>query len=139
MNKYLILGLLFSQISFASNKKIVEAFYETAFKKHQPAKAMELYVGTQYIQHNPFVQNGQKPFIEYFSKYFSQNPNATTDIKRIIAENDLVVVHAHSRRNSKDLGRAAIDIFRLENGKIVEHWDSVQSVPEKAQNTNGMF
>jgi len=60
-------------------------------------------------------------------------------IKRLIAEGELVVVHAHSRVNSKDRGYAAIDIFRLENGKIVEHWDAVQAVPEKSANSNGMF
>lgn len=125
--------------AFADNKKLVRDFYETAFVKHQPEEAMKLFVGDKYIQHNPHVKNGKEPFIEYFSVFFKKNPKATTDIKRMIAEGDLVAVHAHSKANAKDLGYAAIDIFRIENGKIVEHWDAVQNVPAKSANSNTMF
>ena len=133
------LAFLISHSAFADNKSIVRAFYETAFIKHLPAEAMKQYVGKQYIQHNPHVSNGAEPFIAYFTQFYKDHPGATTEIKRMGAEGDLVVVHAHSRADKKDRGYAAIDIFRLENEKIVEHWDSVQAVPEKSANSNTMF
>jgi predicted SnoaL-like aldol condensation-catalyzing enzyme len=143
-NPTLVLGafalLVFATTpALADNKKVVQDFYQTAFVKHQPAEAMKNFVGDRYIQHNPHVKNGPQPFIDYFTEFYKKNPKATTEIKRMVAENDLVVVHAHSIANPKDRGYAAIDIFRLENGKIVEHWDTVQSVPAKSANENGMF
>ncbi len=138
--KILILSfILITSFAHADNKQVVRSFYETAFIKHKPADAMKNFVGSQYIQHNPHVQNGPEPFISYFTEFFKKNPNATTEIKRMIAEDNYVVVHAHSKANPNDRGYAAIDIFRLENGKIVEHWDSVQPVPEKSANSNTMF
>lgn len=100
---------------------------------------MNLYAGEKYIQHNPFAGDGKKPFIDFFKKYYAKKPKAFVEIKRMIAEGDLVVVHTHSKQNKKDRGAAVVDIFRLEQGKIVEHWDVVQPVPEKAANTNTMF
>lgn len=135
----LVSTLLFSFPSFADNKQVVRDFYETAFVKHLPAQAMKNYVGGQYIQHNPYVKDGAEPFISYFTEFYKKNPKASTEIKRMIAEDSLVVVHAHSRASPKDKGYAAIDIFRLDNGKIVEHWDSVQPVPENSANLNTMF
>lgn len=135
----LLLGLCFSSLALANNKQVVRDFYTTAFVKHLPAEAMKRYVGDQYIQHNPHVENGSKPFIDYFTEFYKTIPTAKTEIKRMISEGNLVVVHAHSRANADDRGYAAIDIFRLENGKIVEHWDAVQSVPEKSANANTMF
>lgn len=122
-----------------SNKAIVEEFYDLAFNKHKPDEAMKLYVGDRYIQHNPFVADGKKPFIEYFSGFFPKNPDSSATTKRVIAEGNLVVLHVHSMLNKKDRGRAVIDIFRLENGKIVEHWDVAQPIPEKSANENTMF
>jgi predicted SnoaL-like aldol condensation-catalyzing enzyme len=135
------LGLLmaFPSIARADNKQIVRDFYETAFIKKQPALAMKRYVGNRYVQHNPYVKDGPDPFISYFIQFYKDNPKASTEIKRMIAEGNFVVVHAHSKANSKDLGYAAIDIFLVENGKIVEHWDVVQKVPEQSANANTMF
>lgn len=128
-----------SNLLVSDNKKVVQDFYEIAFVKHMPAEAMKKFVGDRYIQHNPRVKDGPESFITYFTDYYQRNPSATTEVKRVIAEGDLVVVHAHSRASAPDRGYAAIDIFRLENGKIVEHWDSVQTVPDKSSNSNGMF
>lgn len=140
MRHFLIaITFLLSFSASADNKKIVRDFYETAFVKHLPGKAMNDYVGSHYTQHNPHVKDGPEPFIAYFTEFYKRNPSATTEIKHMIAEEDLVVVHAHSRANAKDLGYAAIDIFRIENGKIVEHWDAVQPVAEKSANSNTMF
>lgn len=122
-----------------NNKKTAQAFYELAFNQHKPAEAMKLYVGEKYIQHNPFAGDGKAPFIDFFKDYYSKHPHAFVEIKRIIADGDLVVIHAHSRQKKKDRGSAVIDIFRLESGKIIEHWDVMQPIPDKSANNNSMF
>ena len=99
-NSLLTLTLLVSLSALADNKQVVKDFYETAFVKQQPAEAMKKYVGPRYIQHNPHVADGPEPFISYFTQHFKANPKATTQIKRMVAEGDLVVVHAHSRANA---------------------------------------
>ncbi len=140
----LILSTLTSFSSYAGdlevkNKKVVVDFYELAFNKHKPTEAAKKYIGNKYIQHNPFVPNGAPAFYNYFEQHFKENPESQALIKRVIAEGDLVVLHINSKQNKKDLGRAVIDIFRVEDGKIVEHWDVIQAVPEKTANGNTMF
>ena len=129
----------FSDSTSATNKKTVIAFYEMAFNKHMPAEAMKQFGGDTYTQHNPFVTDGKKPFIDYFIKFQKEHPTAGTEIKRVLSDGNLVSVHAHSKVEPRDLGRAVMDIFRLEHGKIIEHWDVAQPVPEKSANTNTMF
>lgn len=121
------------------NKKIVTDFYEGVFLKHKVKEYSDRYIGAQYIQHNPHVPNGKAPFVDYFTGYFKENPEAQNVIKRVIADKDLVVLHVHSKQNKADRGVAIVDIFRLENGKIVEHWDVQQAIPEQSANTNTMF
>jgi predicted SnoaL-like aldol condensation-catalyzing enzyme len=122
-----------------ANKDTVTNFYKVAFNDHKPAAAIEKYVGGSYIQHNPTVADGSLPFIDFVNGFVAKNPHLHVDIKRIIAEGDLVVTHVHITTSETDRGLAAIDIFRLEDGRIVEHWDVVQPVPDKAANENGMF
>lgn len=121
------------------NKKIVTDFYQGVFQKHQVQSYSDQYLVNNYIQHNPYVADGKKPFVDYFVEYFKKNPKATSEIKRIAADGNLVWVHVHSKEHEKDLGTAVIDIFRLEKGKIVEHWDVIQNVPEQSANQNTMF
>lgn len=121
------------------NKKIVTDFYEGVFLKHQVKEYADRYIGNQYIQHNPYVPDGKAPFVNYFTEYFKTNPDAKNEIKRSIAEGDLVVLHVHSTQNKQDRGEAIIDIFRVENGKITEHWDVVQNIPADSANSNTMF
>lgn len=121
------------------NKNIVTDFYEGVFLKHQVQEYSDRYIGNQYIQHNPYVPDGKAPFVNYFTGYFKENPQAKNVIKRAIAEGDLVVLHVHSSQNAQDRGEAIVDIFRVENGKIVEHWDVQQAIPEQSANTNTMF
>lgn len=121
------------------NKETVKAFYETAFTKHKPEEAVATYVGGSYRQHNPNAADGALAFIDFVRDFAKKYPGLHVNIKRMIAEGDLVVTHVHIKTSKEDRGVAAIDIFRLENGKIVEHWDVVQPVPEKSANTNTMF
>ncbi len=122
-----------------ANKKTVTDFYNLAFNNHKPTEAAKKYIGNKYIQHNPHVPNGAAAFYNYFEGHFKKNPQSKAIIHRVIGDGDLVALHLHSKENDADLGRAIVDIFRLENGKIVEHFDVIQDVPEKTANGNSMF
>ncbi|AKP87603.1 MULTISPECIES: nuclear transport factor 2 family protein [Achromobacter] len=122
-----------------SNKDIVLAFFRMMFQDREIDEAVRLYVGKNYIQHNPYMRDGVEPMVDFFPHYFEQHPQATVDIKRVIAEGDLVMIHNLWRESPEDRGQAVVDIFRVENGKIVEHWDVSQEIPENPANKNGMF
>lgn len=132
-------GKSMNKTTSEQNKKIVTDFYELAFNKHKPTEAAKKYIGDKYIQHNPFVPNGAEAFYTYFEDHFKKNPKSKVTIHRALADGDLVALHLHSRLNDKDPGQAIVDIFRVENGKIVEHFDVIQAVPEKTVNGNTMF
>jgi len=122
-----------------NNKKIVRDFYELAFNQHKPTEAAKRYIGSRYIQHNPYVPNGAEAFYSYFEGFFKEHPKSRVEIKRVLADGDLVVLHLHSITDEQDRGRAIVDVFRVEDGKIVEHWDVTQDVPEASANSNSMF
>lgn len=122
-----------------NNKKIVTDFYEGVFLKHQVKAYADQYIGEKYTQHNPHVPDGKAPFVNYFTGHFKENPDAKSVIIRAVAEGDLVFLHVHSTQNAQDRGVAVVDIFRVENGKIVEHWDVQQDVPANTANINTMF
>jgi predicted SnoaL-like aldol condensation-catalyzing enzyme len=121
------------------NKKNVVEFYNAALNEKDFEKASK-YLGATYIQHNPVAADGPeglKGFIAFLRDKF---PNNKSEIKRVLAEGNYVIVHVHAVREPGTRGNAIIDIFRLDdNGKVVEHWDAVQPIPEKAANNNGMF
>lgn len=137
---------LFSSIALASstaknNKEFVIDFYTEVFFKAQPEKLDE-YIGDQYIQHNPMLPDGKEAIRAYVSNYLVPIVKAggtIGEIVRVIAEDDLVVVHVNFAHYPSEKGGAVMDIFRIENGKIVEHWDVVQEIPEGSANDNGMF
>lgn len=123
-----------------ANARIVTAFYDLAFNQHKPTEPARLYIGDRYIQHNPGVPNGAAAFYGYFEGFFRDNPQSRAIIHRVIADGDLVALHVHSQETPSDPGRAIVDIFRVENGKIVEHFDVIQPVPTApTANGNTMF
>ena len=124
-------------MSTAVNKKLVVDFYRTVFIEKRVVEGFERFVAPQYIQHNPLLATGREAAVTFLAPRITRE--SITDIKRVVAEGDLVVLHVHSRANLNDRGRAVIDIFRVADGKIVEHWDVIQPVPEKSVNTNTMF
>ncbi len=122
-----------------ANKKNVVEFYNAVLNEKDFDKASK-YLGATYIQHNPTAPDGPeglKGFVNFLKDKFPQNKS---EIKRVFAEGNYVIVHVHAVREPGTRGNAIIDIFRLDdNGKVVEHWDAVQPIPEKAANNNGMF
>lgn len=103
------------------------------------ADAAPKYVSEGYIQHNPRVPNGLDALQRFVRGLASISPVPNATVKRVVAQGDLVVLHSHVQRNAEDRGTAQVDIFRVQDGKLVEHWDVMQPVPETAANTNSMF
>ena len=124
--------------SLNQNKENAIAFYKMAYEG-KPREAVDLYVGSEYIQHNPLVGNGKEPFIKYFERMASEYPNKSIDFVRSVAEGDLVALHTHQIWPG-NVEYVTMDFFRFDvSGKIVGHWDSMQLIPVNSAHGNTMY
>lgn len=121
-----------------NNKRVVVDYYETAFHG-DPERAVAEHFGDRYVQHNPDAEDGPEAFIGFVRYLRGEYPELRLDIKRVVAEGDLVATHSHLVLRPGEPGRALADWFRLEDGKVVEHWDVIQDVPGASSNPRGMF
>jgi predicted SnoaL-like aldol condensation-catalyzing enzyme len=121
-----------------ANKKAVLEFYEARLNK-KDFEAAAKYFGPKYIQHNPGAPDGIEGFKTFVNFLKEKFPQSHSEIKKVFADGDHVILHVHAVREPGTRGRAIVDIFRLENGKIVEHWDVAQDIPDKMPHNNGMF
>lgn len=125
-------------MNLAQNKKNAVAFYKMSYEGN-PKKAIDEYVGNEYIQHNPDVADGTQGFIDYFERMQLEYPEKSIEFVRCIAEGDLVALHTHQSWPGND-EYVTMDFFRFnEVGEIVEHWDSIQQIPKKRANENTMY
>lgn len=125
-------------MSTEENKKNAIAFYRCAYEGN-PALAIEKYVGSVYIQHNPDVEDGKAGFVNYFNRMQKEYPDKSIKFLRCIAEDDLVALHTQQQWPGEE-EYVTMDFFRFDDqGKIVEHWDAIQKVPEKQAHNNSMF
>lgn len=121
------------------NKQVVLDFYEKAVNQKN-FEAAARHFGPRYIQHNPHAADGVDGFREFVEGHLKkQTPDSKSEIKRVFADGDHVILHVHAVPKPGARGAAIVDIFRLDDGKIVEHWDVIQDIPEKTANPNGMF
>lgn len=129
---------LSSTNSTEKNRKIMEDFADIFYREKNVAKAFEKYVSEDYIQHNPNIEDGPDAAVKALTPKFS-SPFSIFDIKLILVDGNMAIIHLHGRMDQKSRGAAVADIYRLENGKIVEHWDVFQPIPENTINPHPMF
>ena len=121
-----------------TNIRTARAFYDLMFNQRRPREAIARYAGDLYIQHNPVVPDGKDGFIAYFERMAEAYPGKRVHIVRALGQHDLVVLHTRQEWPG-DSDWAGMDIFRFENGRIAEHWDVLQRVPDEAAHANTMF
>ncbi|MFK0173810.1 ester cyclase [Streptomyces sp. NPDC090306] len=119
------------------NKRTVLAFYQAAINDKDHDAASKL-LSHRYLQHNPRIADGPEGFREFVETLKADFPHLRAEVKRIFAEGDHVIAHVYGVRVPGGPGTAIVDIFRLEDGRIAEHWDVMQQIPGEARNQNGM-
>ena len=118
-------------------KELVSDYMNEVWVKRN-VNALEKYISADaFIQHNPHLDNGLEVLKGFLPHLFNNlMPEGIWEVKRIIAEDNMVVVHSLAKPTPAALGMAVVDIFKVENGKIVEHWDVTTDVPETTASGN---
>lgn len=127
------------QVCKLTPKQVVTRFMDEFYIKGEVRHAFETWVDPTYIQHNPYAATGRDAAIAFLEPFMKANPGHKAEIKRILADGNMVMVHTHSRMKPDERGSAVVDIFRVQGCKVMEHWDVLQPVPEKSANSNTMF
>ncbi|MBK9253745.1 MAG: nuclear transport factor 2 family protein [Proteobacteria bacterium] len=122
----------------AANKKLVLAFYEQIIGRKDFDGALK-YMGATYKQHAPYAADGHAGLRAWLAGFKAAFPKHRYEVKRVLAEGDYVMLHLHGMGGPNPHGESVVDIFRVENGKVVEHWDIIQPIPDTADNANSMF
>ena len=122
-----------------SAREVVDQFIDLFYEQKKVRQAFETWVHPDYIQHKPTLPDGREAVVVFLEGLLERFPERIFTVHRVIASDDLVAVHYHSQANPDDPGFAVVDIFRVENCRMVEHWDVVQPVPEQSENDNTMF
>jgi predicted SnoaL-like aldol condensation-catalyzing enzyme len=120
------------------NRDVVLDFYENGVNRRDFAAAFK-HLGARYIQHNPAVADGPEGFREFFTRLSTTYPDFRVEVRRVFIEGDMVAVHVRSFNGPSKNGEAGVDIFRLEDGKIIEHWAVIQPIPHRMPHSNTMF
>jgi predicted SnoaL-like aldol condensation-catalyzing enzyme len=123
-----------------TNKDNTVAFHTKAIFEGDVESAFRMYGGVPYRQHNPLIEDGAEGLRKFVAGMKANRPDAHGEIKRAFADGDYVILHSrwHGLSDSPR-GEAVVDIYRCEGGKVVEHWDVIQPIPETAANNNTMF
>ena len=121
-----------------TNRAIVEHFVDIFYRQKDARQAFMTYVAEDYEQHNPNIPDGRDAAIEFLEPMFSR-PDSRFSVKRILVDGDLAAVHLHGQSNVTEPGGAVVDLFRLKDGLIVEHWDVLQPIPKQSINPHPMF
>ena len=122
----------------ARNKKLVLAFYEKMIGEKDPVAARR-YMGETYVQHSAYAEDGFEGVAAFARQFKAEFPQHRYEVKKVIAEGDMVVLHLHGINGMSPHGEQVVDIFRVKDGKVVEHWDVIQPIPADARNPNGTF
>ena len=126
-------------ISKKPNAQKAIAFLDMVFNQKKVKEGFDKYVGDKYIQHNPIAADGKDAAVEVLSKFMQMVPTWSYTFKNAYVDGDIAIIHSLVKAKPEDRGNAVVDIFRFEKGKVVEHWDVIQPIPEKSANNNTMF
>ncbi|MFM6832359.1 MAG: nuclear transport factor 2 family protein [Novosphingobium sp.] len=132
------LVLLGNAPAIPDNRAIVEDFARLFYGERDVKGAFEKYVVPDYIQHNPGVPDGREAAIALLQPMFADRTRSF-EVRKILVDGDLAAIHIFARPNPEARGAAVADFYRLKDGKIVEHWDIIQPIPEKSANPHPMF
>lgn len=134
----LLLPLLAGASHQADNRAIITDFARFFYTDRDVAGAFERYVAPDYVQHNPGLADGRAAAVAALGPMFADRDKTFT-IKRILVDGNMALIHVFVRPTPESRGAAVFDMYRLEHGKIVEHWDAIQPIPENAANSHPMF